>query len=365
MTEKRPAVSVLLPTFNRAAFLAAAFDSIRGQAHTDWEVVVIDDGSTDETHQVVDRFIGTVRQHVHYERQENAGAYAARNRGLDLASGRYIAFFDSDDTWLSHHLADCVRALEDNPTVDWVYGASRIVDHVSGQTVDPNNFIADDRPRAFRHLRTTTRGGVRIIDDSSVVECAILRGLFAGLQNSVIRANVFANRRFRTRSEVFSQRTNGLPVLTTAAASARGPGELENVAEDQVYVIRALKEGYRFGYFDDVHVEYHVHSANSSASTTTAQSVERQLLTFGPLVRGFEDLSHDVSLSSRERRALAKRLAREYFWHIGYTVFWANGRREDAIKAFRRGLALWPWSLRCWKTYTLARVRMVFERARL
>src|SRR4051794_19288059 len=128
-----PAVSVILPTYNRAKFLPQAFASIKSQTFTDWELIVVDDGSTDDTRSVVEEQTRGWAQPVRYHRQENRGAYGARNAGLDLTRGESVAFFDSDDVWLPHHLADCAAALADNPDVDWVYGASRIVDQETGR----------------------------------------------------------------------------------------------------------------------------------------------------------------------------------------------------------------------------------------
>src|SRR4051794_28321972 len=107
----RPAVSIILPTYNRAAFLPRAFEAIRSQRFTDWELIVIDDGSNDNTPELVSQFAAGVAQSVVYLRQENQGAYGARNTGLDHAKADYIAFYDSDDLWLPHHLHDCIEAL--------------------------------------------------------------------------------------------------------------------------------------------------------------------------------------------------------------------------------------------------------------
>ncbi|HEY8503179.1 MAG TPA: glycosyltransferase family A protein, partial [Gemmataceae bacterium] len=100
----RPAVSIILPTYNRAKFLPQAFASIRSQQYTDWELIVVDDGSTDDTRAVVQELSKDVPQPVRYVYQDNQGPAGARNKGLDLASGKYVAFFDSDDVWLPHHL---------------------------------------------------------------------------------------------------------------------------------------------------------------------------------------------------------------------------------------------------------------------
>src|SRR5437762_11880112 len=98
-----PAVSIILPTYNRSKFLPQALASIRGQTFADWELIVVDDGSSDDTGELVRALTADVRQSVRYGYQQNQGAYAARNTGLDLARGRYVAFFDSDDVWLPHH----------------------------------------------------------------------------------------------------------------------------------------------------------------------------------------------------------------------------------------------------------------------
>src|SRR5262245_52729040 len=91
-----PEVSVVVPTYNSARYLGAAVESVLEQSDRDLEVLVIDDGSRDETPDVMARYGPPVR----YLRQENQGVSAARNHGLELASGRYVAFLDADDTWL-------------------------------------------------------------------------------------------------------------------------------------------------------------------------------------------------------------------------------------------------------------------------
>src|SRR5438105_13937181 len=96
-TKPRPAVSIILPTYNRAKFLPQALASIRAQQFTDWELIVVDDGSTDDTAAVVRGLATDITQPVRYVRQENQGPYAARNTGLDHAAGELVAFFDSDD----------------------------------------------------------------------------------------------------------------------------------------------------------------------------------------------------------------------------------------------------------------------------
>lgn len=92
----RPLVSVIIPTFNRAATISAAIESVFQQTYREIEVIVVDDGSTDETPEVLRRFEDRVRVF----RQPNAGPSSARNRGIAAARGSLLAFLDSDDVWL-------------------------------------------------------------------------------------------------------------------------------------------------------------------------------------------------------------------------------------------------------------------------
>jgi len=96
----RPAVSVVIPTFQRRARVARALESVRAQTFRDYEVIVVDDGSTDGT----DEAIAAMGAGIRYLRQENQGSSAARNAGIALANGDLVAFLDSDDRWLPRHL---------------------------------------------------------------------------------------------------------------------------------------------------------------------------------------------------------------------------------------------------------------------
>src|SRR4029453_6232345 len=235
-----PTVSIILPTYNRARFLAQAIESMRAQTFTDWELVVVDDGSTDKTGAVIAEVSQAIPQRVRYIYQANQGAYGARNTGLNEAQGPYIAFFDSDDVWLPHHLSSCVAALAAHPRVDWVYAASRIVEHGSGRVIVENTFYENRRPPPFRKLKTMSSGSLHVIQDPRAVRWMIGgAGLQCGLQTSVIRRTVFERAQFSTA--------------------------FRNEAEDRLFALQALSRGHVFGYFDAVHVLYCVHDQNSSA----------------------------------------------------------------------------------------------------
>jgi glycosyltransferase involved in cell wall biosynthesis len=106
----RKKVSVIIPTFNRAAFLPKAINSVLNQSFKDFELIVVDDGSTDKTYKVVSSFSDIV-----YIRKEHRGPSSARNRGIEKAKGEFVAFLDSDDWWDKDKLKIQIKEMEAHP----------------------------------------------------------------------------------------------------------------------------------------------------------------------------------------------------------------------------------------------------------
>jgi len=96
-----PKVSVIIPTYNRSKYVTKAIDSVLAQTYKDNEIIVIDDGSTDDTRNVLAPYM----DHISYFYQENAGVSVARNNGIKIARGEWIAFLDSDDEWFNDKLS--------------------------------------------------------------------------------------------------------------------------------------------------------------------------------------------------------------------------------------------------------------------
>ena len=107
-----PRVSVVIPTYNRREYVQEAIDSVLAQSYTDYELIVVDDGSNDSTGEALHSRYG---DRLAYEWRPNAGVSAARNRGLELARGEFIAFLDSDDVWLPQKLQQQVAFLDESP----------------------------------------------------------------------------------------------------------------------------------------------------------------------------------------------------------------------------------------------------------
>lgn len=120
MEPSTPLVSVVIPAFNRAFILPEALDSVLAQTYKDFEVIVVDDGSTDNTEEVLQPYIQ--RRGVRFLVQANQGPAAARNRGIEAARGKYVAFLDSDDLWLPIKLSVQIPRMEAHPEAVMSYG---------------------------------------------------------------------------------------------------------------------------------------------------------------------------------------------------------------------------------------------------
>jgi len=111
-------VSVIIPCYNHAHYLPDALNSVLAQTYTDWEAIIVDDGSTDNTRAVAAQFIDP---RIHYLHQENQGLSAARNAGIRAAQGEFIALLDADDMWEPTFLEKMVTVLQAEPTASAAY----------------------------------------------------------------------------------------------------------------------------------------------------------------------------------------------------------------------------------------------------
>jgi glycosyltransferase involved in cell wall biosynthesis len=130
MAQPAPSVSVVIPAYGHAAFIAETLASVFRQSFRDFEIIVINDGSPDHTADVLRPFVESGR--IRYYEQPNAGQAAARNSGLQQANGEFIAFLDDDDVWPEDKLAWQIRCLRARPQAVAAYGFA----HLTGNGQD-------------------------------------------------------------------------------------------------------------------------------------------------------------------------------------------------------------------------------------
>jgi glycosyltransferase involved in cell wall biosynthesis len=151
---RRPFFSVIVCTYQRAELLPRALDSLLAQDEPDWEMVVVDDGSTDATADVIQRY-GSRLSNMRYLWHSNRGTGLSRNAGVQAATGLFVTFLDSDDEYRTDHLSSRKQMLVDNPTVEFLHGGVQVIG-------DP--WVADkDDPTQRVHINDCVVGGTFVV----------------------------------------------------------------------------------------------------------------------------------------------------------------------------------------------------------
>ena len=140
------AVTIIMPTYNRAGFIAEAIDSVVDQAFRDWKLLIVDDGSTDETRSVVEPYLKRDGRIDYVVQDQNRGIAFTRNNGVARSTGPYIAMLDSDDAWASDEkLGLQIAALEADPKLGIVGTWFEIIDEKGMPTGVRKSFPEDDK----------------------------------------------------------------------------------------------------------------------------------------------------------------------------------------------------------------------------
>lgn len=149
-----PFFSVIITSYNRATLLKRALDSLSAQTEKDWEAIVINDGSTDHTHFMMQSYLKRNRNII-YIRQKSMGATLSKNQGILLAKGKFITFLDSDDEYSPAHLETRKAILIKNKDVEFLYGGVKVIG--SEYVPDRHNY------QKMVHLSTCAIGGTFFI----------------------------------------------------------------------------------------------------------------------------------------------------------------------------------------------------------
>jgi len=137
-----PKVDVIIPAYNAARYLPTAIESVIAQTFEDWRIQLVDDGSTDNTAEVVARFLERLGPKLNYIRQPNGGLPAARNAAIRHSTAEFLALLDADDVWLPCRLSESLEAFEGRPRVGLTYGFNQRIDP-EGKIID----VADRRQK--------------------------------------------------------------------------------------------------------------------------------------------------------------------------------------------------------------------------
>ncbi len=288
-------VSVLIPAYNVSKFLPKALESILSQTFLDFEIIVVDDGSVDNTKNIVERYTKRYGEKIRYIYQANRGLAAARNTGLRHSRGEYIALLDADDEWLPNRLAEGVRVLDENPAVGLVHSNSMRISEI-GEIIRINK------------------------------------------RNPRLLSGWIFNNLFLREADV------SCPTVVFRRDCIEKVGEFdENLSrlgcEDRELWLR-IAQHFRFAYIDKVLARYRVRS--SSMSKDTSRMVEARYYVINKFTSG----SRFSILRQRALHQVHRELGDEFLELI---------KCVDARKEYFQALKFWPFSFWAWfnlvKTY--------------
>lgn len=285
-------VSVVVPTYNRANVVRASIESVLRQTHANVEVVVVDDGSKDDTQRVVEGYGAPVR----YLYQANSGVSAARNLGFASARGEFIALLDSDDQFLPWKLEAQVRVLRAHPEVGMVWTDMAAVDE-QGTVLDEKYLRTFYDAHALAHL------------EQVLAHAGTLRRLWPGAPPDVASAPVYAG-------DIFSQMLLGNLVHTSTVVLRRDrlrrAGEfdasLTHSGEDYEFHLRTCSHG-PVAFIDASSILYRIGAADQLTAPHLGIYRARNNLT--TVLRWLERGAGRIQLSARTVRG---RLAQAFMW---------------------------------------------------
>ncbi|MFC3121996.1 glycosyltransferase family 2 protein [Agaribacter flavus] len=333
-----PLISIVMPVYNRAQFLSEAFASIQAQSYENWELIIVDDGSTDNSLSTINKLSQNIgKQVVKIIQQQNKGPAGARNTGIAEASGDYLAFFDSDDLWLEHHLKNSIAFLQRHTHISWVYAACKRVNYFSNDTILQSTFYSNSSPPIPNKLFSIAekkKSKEFILDSNKAVLLQLREGIDSGFQNSVIRAEVF----------------NSLSIPEF------------RVGEDRLFIVMALKQEFRFGFIDDIHVIYRVHDRNISDTDAKNTNFDKRIQSMLRLLEAKKALPNLVRLNTEEYSIYKKQLSEEIVWELGYALYQNSGQYNLALKSYVSGIKLYPRQLKYYKTMIICWGKWIFSR---
>jgi glycosyltransferase involved in cell wall biosynthesis len=163
--------SIVITTFNRAQLLKRALDSLVSQTEKDWEAIIVDDGSTDDTHARILPYLKSYTG-IKYILKPHSGATSSKNRGIKEATGKFVAFLDSDDEYDPVHLESRKNILIDDPSIQFLYGGVKVLG---------NQYVPDkNNPSAKINLYDCVIGGTFIIERQVLLSLNGFRDIMLG-----------------------------------------------------------------------------------------------------------------------------------------------------------------------------------------
>lgn len=244
-----PFFSVIIPAYNAARHIAEALNSVLAQKTDNYEIIVVNDGSPDTVE--LERALEPYRNDILYIKRPNGGPAAARNSGIREAKGEYVAFLDSDDQWVPNHLAEMMKVLQRDPSLDLIYG-------------DTVNF-GELAQEGATTMGANPSEGLATFESLVLCKCTVVSSTVVARRQALIDAGLF--------DESFIQ------------------------AEDFDLWARLAYRGGRIDYRKDIHARRRIHKSNLTADT---------IASFGGQARALRKLMKELDLPEGLRKEMER-----------------------------------------------------------
>jgi glycosyltransferase involved in cell wall biosynthesis len=322
-----PTVSVVIPTYNREKLLPVSVDSVLRQTFDDWELLVIDDRSTDGTRQVVEDYARRDPRIKYHLNRRVKGPSGARNQGIDVAAGDFVAFLDSDDEWAPDHLEGMLYYLRKYPARIEVMSAN-----------------------AVRKLRATGEVYQRAELDLTKYRYDVLE-----------KACCF-------HSDGLFDTALGFPIITTQTmvirrdvlAAVRFDESLPPGPEDVFFHLELAYRRAKVAHLQEYHVTYWAHGDNLTLAGGTGDPASKFRL-FAAYEKMILRMFEKFRLTRQQRDGMRLWLADLYFWYIGYNCLLQQHDFAGARKYFRKAIRIRPFTYSFWKTYFASFVKQLMS----
>lgn len=289
-------VSVIIPTYNYGHLIADTIAAIQRQTYNNWEIIIVDDGSADQTETLVKQ-LAEKEKRIRYFRQANAGPSAARNLALQEAKGDYIQYLDADDLIQPDKFSRQLNFLNENPAIDVVYGPVRYF------TEDPG----DETKLLFTYWGVDREWMPGISGNSHSILVPALKGSFAHISCFLFRREL---------------------------VNKAGPWDVgKRAAEDYLFVLNCILSGGSFAYLPEkgTYALVRWHGNNASRDTTWIHEGERQMRI--ELAPRLEQTGNRAAIETNQQAIKALAMMNSRSWR---KLLLSGGPLDFLKKALRR-----------------------------
>ncbi len=319
-------VSVVMPAYNRMKLIERSVRSVQAQTFRDWQLLVVDDGSTDDTVGVVQSLADNDNRITCIRNSRSKGPAGARNCGLDHAQTKYIAYLDSDDEWESFHLGQMVEYLDKYPDVIDIMTANPLRKYQESGEV----FNYDELDLSIFQFQRIADG--YLFAPETVFE----RQLFG---------RVLTTQAIVGRSEV---------IKSTAWNESIAAGD------DCLYNLELCRRRPRICHLQAYHVIYWAHedSLTNCAGSKSPRQLESLATDFAEYLR----LVNKFDLTPSQRKKVCRDLSGVLAWQLGYSALEPQGKHRQARQCYREAIRLTPGTWRLWKAYGMSWIKQLARR---